>query len=62
MVILDKVKEQIKKCEEKLVKLSIASENYIEAHNKYVEEKGEVVDAFFIKEKMKEKVVRVIDK
>jgi hypothetical protein len=62
MIILAAVKEKIKKCEEKLVRLSIASESYIEEHNKYVEEKGEVVDAFFIKEKMKEKVVRVIDK
>jgi len=62
MIILESVKNKIKKCEEKLAKLSIAAEKYIEDHNKYVEEKGEVVDAFFIKEKIKEKVVRVIDK
>jgi hypothetical protein len=62
MIILKAVKDKIKKCEEKLVKLSVAAENYIEEHSKYVEEKGEIIDAFFIKEKMKEKVVRVIDK
>jgi len=61
MTMLESVLEKIKKCEDSLSKISVDAQRYIEKHNEYVELRGDE-DASFIKDKMKEKIAKVIDR
>jgi hypothetical protein len=55
----EKILELIKICRESFSKIGTASQKYINEHNKYLEEN--VKDSTFIKEKIKEKIARVVD-
>ena len=59
MKILENVQELITQCEDSFAEIGIAAQRYIDAHNEYLE--ASVEDSSFLKEKMKEKVARVID-
>jgi len=60
MTMLESVLEKIKKCEDSLSKISVDAQRYIEKHNEYIE--GKILDSSFIKDKMKEKIAKVIDR
>jgi hypothetical protein len=60
MKILESVNAKIEKCKEAFSQISVSAQKYIDKHNEYIE--GKVEDSLFIKEKMKDKIARVIDK
>jgi hypothetical protein len=55
----DEIIKQIKSCKEKMLKLSESVENYISEHNTYFWNKEK--DATLLKEKIKEKIIGVIN-
>ena len=53
------VLEQIKKCNEALLKMGESAQIYIEAHDEYIE--INVKDSDILKKKIKDKIARVVD-
>jgi hypothetical protein len=60
MKILESVNAKIEKCQQAFSQIGISAQKYIDKHNEYIE--GKVEDSSFIKEKIKDKIARVIDK
>jgi hypothetical protein len=57
--IYEDVIKLIKECEDNFSLVGLEAQNYIDLHNEYIEKT--VKDARFLKDKMKEKVARVIN-
>jgi hypothetical protein len=57
--IYEDVIKLIKECEDNFSIIGLEAQNYIDLHDEYIEKT--VKDARFLKDKMKEKVARVIN-
>jgi hypothetical protein len=57
--IYEDVIKLIKECEDNFSLIGLEAQNYIDLHDEYIEKT--VKDARFLKDKMKEKVARVIN-
>jgi hypothetical protein len=57
--IYEDVIKLIKECEDNFSLVGLEAQNYIDLHDEYIEKT--VKDARFLKDKMKEKVARVIN-
>jgi len=57
--IYEDVVKLIKKCEDDFAAIGIEAQNYVDLHDEYIEKT--IKDAKFLKDKMKEKVARVIN-
>jgi sRNA-binding carbon storage regulator CsrA len=59
MNIYEDILKVIQKCEDDFAKIGIEAQNYIDLHDEYIEKT--IKDAKLLKDKMKEKVARVIN-
>jgi hypothetical protein len=61
MSIKEKIDLMIEECYNALSNIGIAAQKYTDEHDVYLERDEEIKDSKFIKEKIKEKIAKVVD-
>lgn len=60
-MIKETVDSKIKDCIEALSQVGVAAQKYIDEHDKYLERESDLKDSTFIKDRIKDKIARVVD-